>query len=372
MIPRHSALLPARLSARRAARPGAQPPLLLAALLAASALSPACRDEPPKEATTTQLPPIEGSLPPEMQAELEAELALYSDSATPYNRELEEAQREAALARDGAPTERALALAQTDMKAGISALDAIDAPYARALAAFLRRMTPTLPPAEAEAAEAALLREFDRSATIGAIRRGPPLTPGQAALALRFVLEVHRTTDLPCWMAERFPDAWFEGFGPYYGSSRDGIGRSCAPDLDPAWAAQIEAALLEAAGPQSERCGTIRFALAAALSAELHRLEVQPRHAAAEANARAVYQQSLAQFCEIALVEPLACAKLAADLAPPAAWVATAERAAQQKGLSAQEAKRAVANTALGVQWLSVEIESSCSHERQDAHGAQQ
>jgi len=288
----------------------------------------------------------------------------------PFTIDREQAQREAALASDGARTEAALALVQTDMKAGISALDAIDAPDARALAAFFRRMTPTLPPAEAEAAAASLLRELDNTATTGEVDRGPPLRPGQAALALRFVLEVHGTVDTPCWMAARFPEAWFEGFGAYYGSSRDGIGQGCAPVLDPAWAAQIEAALLEAAGPQSGGCGTMISGHAAALSADLLRLEVQPRHAAVEANALAIYQQIVADFCENALVEPPACAKLAADLAPPAAWVATAERAAQQKGLSADEAKRAVANTALGVQSLSVEIEGTCSHVRQDAQPA--
>jgi hypothetical protein len=277
----------------------------------------------------------------------------------------QDAQREAAAAADGAPTAAALALAEADMAAGIDALDAIDAPDARAYAAFFRLMTPALPPAEAAAAAARLLHELDGTATTGTIDRGPPLRAGQAALALRFVLEVHGTGAIPCWIAARFPDAWFEGFGAYYGSSRDGIGQGCAPALDPAWSAQIEAALRQAAGPQTGGCGTMHIGHAAALSAALHRLEVQPRHAADAGDAVAVHQKTVADFCARARVEPAACAALAAALAPPAAWVATAERAAQQQGLSADEARRAVANTALAVQTLRVEIEGTCAHDRQ-------
>ena len=318
----------------------------------------ACGEGPPREATAPPSLPIEGPMPPEVAAVL----ALTSESATPYSLELEQAQAEAAGARDPQPVIRALAVAEADLRVGIGLLDAIETPEARAYAAFFRLMQPDPPPALAEAAAAALLREFDRTATTGAVKRGPPLSPGQAALALRFVLEVQGTTDTQCWVAARFPEAWFEGFGPYYGSSRDGIGRGCGPGLDPVWAAKIEAALLEAAAPQTGPCGTMISGQAAALDAELHRLEVQPRHAAAEADALAIYQQIRAQFCADTPVAPPACAKLAVALAPPAAWVAAAERAAQQKGLSAEEAQRAVANTALGVQSLRLEMEGTCPH----------
>jgi hypothetical protein len=241
-------------------------------------------------------------------------------------------------------------------------LERIDAPDARAWAAFFRLMAPSRSTAAADAAAAGLLRELDNTATIGMIHRGSPLSEGDAALALRFILEVHGTTDLPCWVAERFPDAWFTGFGTYYGSSRDGIGRACAPERDPIWSSKMEAALRAAVGARGEACGSLRFTYAAELDGVLHRLAVQPRHALGVGDARARFHKSVLELCASNDVPPAACAALAEQLGPPATWVAARTRAARAKGLTAHEASRAVSTAALEVQALTVDIEALCAH----------
>jgi hypothetical protein len=212
--------------------------------------------------------------PPGTEAAAEPSAAVPADAAKAAEEAAAAAAAEAAEARharetrDVAEVTRLLGVARKDPRGAVDGLLAVDNDWARAWAAFL------LVAVLDEPARAAALHDV----IYGREAPGEPPTP-QDALSLTRIIgdDLPDTSDVPCWIAERWPAEWADAFDPYHGSSKDIFAPLCEPPVDLTWWGVHHDAADLVLGPVTGHCGTLRFAELRSGQMEVFRAWYVPR-----------------------------------------------------------------------------------------------
>jgi hypothetical protein len=172
-------------------------------------------------------------------------------------------------------------------------------------------------------------------------------------------------SDVPCWMATRWPADWAAAFGSYYGSTRDIGAVPCAPDLGRSWLTPYDAVTERALGPKTW-CGTMSEGLEKSGDTYLFSSWFDPRSLLDPASTARTRKAGKAAREDLQRRTGWDEARVAAFLAEadaaPADWRIPLEERLRTTDLTEAERAAVIVNLKTHLETLALEVMQTCSY----------